>query len=204
MEGAIRGKKAAEFDIWAAAVEAMSRERSAARRLGLEADAELKQRRRYQPPRGRLRRWMPPRVMPLDSLAALRDFAAQHDGRLDALTYMAFRRLQRPDWPTRNTVARHFGSWHAALEAAGLAERAATNPGRHARRSRTIFDARRAEQRDRVLASVRRFVDEVGHVPRAMEYFRWRLARDPDTPTQATVYNLFPGGWSVVLAEMGA
>ena len=104
----------------------------------------------------------------------------------------------------RNTVARHFGSWHAALEAAGLAERAASAPERYADRSRATFDARRAEQRERVLASVRRFVAEAGHVPRAMEYFRWRLGGDPDTPTQATVYNLFPGGWKAVLVALGA
>jgi hypothetical protein len=66
------------------------------------------------------------------------------------------------------------------------------------------LDARRFEQRERVLASVRRFVAEVGHVPRAMEYFRWRLGADPDTPTQATVYNLFPGGWRAVLAALEA
>ena len=27
-----------------------------------------------------------------------------------------------------------------------------------------------------------------------MEFFKWRLMAAPDTPTQATVYNLFPGG----------
>jgi hypothetical protein len=36
-----------------------------------------------------------------------------------------------------------------------------------------------------------------------MEYFRWRLNRDPQTPTQAAIYNLFPGGWSNVLAALG-
>ena len=65
-------------------------------------------------------------------------------------------------------------------------------------RERAAFDLLRVEQRERVLASVLRFVAEVGHVPRAMEYFRWRLERDPQTPTQATVYKLFPGGWNAV------
>jgi hypothetical protein len=37
-----------------------------------------------------------------------------------------------------------------------------------------------------------------------MEYFRWRLASDPDTPTQATVYTLFPGGWAAVLEALFA
>jgi hypothetical protein len=111
---------------------------------------------------------------------------------------MAIRRDRHPEWPSRNTVARHFGSWHAGLEAAGLADRAATRPERYAGRSRAVLDARLVKQRERVLASVRRFVAEVGHVPRAMEYFRWRLRHDPDTPTQATIYNLFPGGWDSV------
>jgi hypothetical protein len=45
---------------------------------------------------------------------------------------------------------------------------------------------------------------DVGHPPRAMEYFRWRLERDPNTPTQATVYNLFPGGWKTAIDALFA
>ena len=67
-----------------------------------------------------------------------------------------------------------------------------------------MFDARRVEQRGRVLASVRRFIAEFGRTPRAMEYFRWRLESDPDTPTQATVYKLFPGGWNAVREALSA
>jgi len=32
-----------------------------------------------------------------------------------------------------------------------------------------------------------------------MEFFKWRLVAAPDTPTQGTVYKLFPGGWPAVL-----
>jgi hypothetical protein len=51
-----------------------------------------------------------------------------------------------------------------------------------------------------VLASIRYGVGLHGSVPTAMEFFRWRLTGAPATPTQATVYRLFPGGWAAVLA----
>ena len=204
LDGTIRGRKAGEFEIWARALEAMAADRGAARSAGKSADAELKALRRYEAPRGLLRRPPLPRVSAFDILDALRTLAQEHDGALDIGTFMRVRRDRHPEWPARNTVARRFGSWHAALEAAGLADRAASTPERYANRSRATLDARRFEQRERVLSSVRRFVAEVGHVPRAMEYFRWRLGGDPDTPTQATIYNLFPGGWSAVLAALEA
>ena len=43
-----------------------------------------------------------------------------------------------------------------------------------------------------------------GALPTAMEFFRWRLVVAPATPTQATVYRLFPGGWPAVLAAYEA
>jgi hypothetical protein len=86
---------------------------------------------------------------------------------------MTLRREKHPQWPARNTVARQFGTWHGALEAAGLAARAAATPDRFAARSRVTFEAGRVAQCERVLA-----------------------------PTQATVYNLFPGGWHAVLAAL--
>jgi hypothetical protein len=54
-----------------------------------------------------------------------------------------------------------------------------------------------------VVDAVRRFEAEHRRLPRAMEFFKWRLAVMPDTPTQATVYNLFPGGWNAVLEACG-
>jgi hypothetical protein len=52
-----------------------------------------------------------------------------------------------------------------------------------------------------VIAAVRRFASEHGRLPRALEFFRWRYEGRIDAPTQATVYNLFPGGWNEVLGE---
>jgi hypothetical protein len=34
-----------------------------------------------------------------------------------------------------------------------------------------------------------------------MEFFRWRLHHAPDSPSQMTVYRVFPGGWREVVAE---
>jgi hypothetical protein len=58
---------------------------------------------------------------------------------------------------------------------------------------------RREQQRARVIAAVRRFEREHGRLPRALEFFRWRLSTPVDAPTQGTVYKLFPGGWSEVI-----
>ena len=59
--------------------------------------------------------------------------------------------------------------------------------------------AAREAQRERVLAALRHGIIIHGSVPTAMEFFRWRLVEAPATPTQATVYRLFPGGWPAVL-----
>ena len=53
-----------------------------------------------------------------------------------------------------------------------------------------------------MLDAVRRCEAEIGRRPRAMEFFRWRFEGAPDSPTQGTVYNLFPGGWAEVLAAL--
>ena len=87
------------------------------------------------------------------------------------------------------------------MEAAGLVGRVAgparppvTAEGR---------ESWRQVQRGRVVDAVRRFEAEHGRLPRAMEFFKWRLAVMPDTPTQATIYNLFPGGCKAVLEACG-
>jgi hypothetical protein len=86
-----------------------------------------------------------------------------------------------------------------ALEAAGLGDRRARaphRPGGEARRA-----SLRQQQRARIVDAVRRFEREHGRWPRALEFFRWRLVAAVDTPTQATVYIEFPGGWNEVLAQ---
>jgi hypothetical protein len=121
--------------------------------------------------------------------------------------YTAYRTQVDPALPNRNTITRRFGSWNAALEAAGVADRAAsTAEVRDARAAGCVADreARAEAQRERVLATLRYGVNLHGTLPTAMEFFRWRLVEAPATPTQATVYRLFPGGWPAVLAAYEA
>jgi Homing endonuclease associated repeat len=104
--------------------------------------------------------------------------------------------------PNRNTIAREFGSWHRALEAAGLADRAAASPATVAARHNGGTEARakrRDVKRQRVISAVLRFAREHGRPPRAIEFFRWQLDSAADAPCQRTVYSLFPGGWADVL-----
>jgi hypothetical protein len=54
-----------------------------------------------------------------------------------------------------------------------------------------------------VIAAVRTFERDHGRLPRALEFFRWRYEGAVDAPTQATVYKLFPGGWTEVLRALG-
>jgi hypothetical protein len=55
----------------------------------------------------------------------LRTWAASHKGSLACTAYEAARRKLHGGWPKRETIAAEFGSWFDALEAAGLADRAA-------------------------------------------------------------------------------
>ena len=60
----------------------------------------------------------------------------------------------------------------------------------------------RPESRDALRAYLHGLLH--GSLPTAMQFFRWRLVEAPATPTQATVYRLFPGGWPAVLAAYEA
>jgi hypothetical protein len=98
-------------------------------------------------------------------------------------------------------VARQFGSWYAAMEAAGLAERAARRRPT-VRRGDAKARAGAIDRRAQLIVAVRQFESEHGHVPSATEFFRWRRASCPTAPSQATVYRLFPGGWDAVLRAL--
>jgi hypothetical protein len=150
LEGTIRGRKAAEFVVWAGALEAMQAAAPGTKRaVALQADRELKSLRQYRPPAGCLRRPPIARVLQFDILSALAAFAAEHQGPLSATGYARMRTERHREWPARNTVAAHFGGWHAALDAAGLAQRAARSADRYANRSRGTLDARLVQQRER-------------------------------------------------------
>jgi hypothetical protein len=136
-----------------------------------------------------------PRDRVQECVTALREWASA-GGEPGCLGYQRFR-LGRPELPDRNTIVRRCGSWQAALSLAGLDDRARRRDGPRAPRAP---DQHRLEQ---TLAAVRRCAAELGRPPRAMEYFRWRLERAPGSPSQATVYRAFPGGWAAVLAAAG-
>jgi hypothetical protein len=61
--------------------------------------------------------------------------------------------------------------------------------------------AQRLEQRESIAEAVRRCGADLGHRPRAMEFFRWRLQAASRTPSQMTLYRAFPGGWREVIAH---
>jgi hypothetical protein len=207
----MRGRKANELRIWLAVVAEFARARSE----GVRPDkdrlashlAAFRAARRYRPPTDPLPAPEPRADTRADDVAALQRWAATERGALSCRRYAEYRAEADADLPTRNTLARRFGSWNAALAAAGLADRAAsTAQVRRARSAGGVADreARAQAQRERVLATLRYGVNRHGHVPTAMQFFRWRLVEAPATPTQATVYRLFPGGWPAVIAAYEA
>jgi hypothetical protein len=101
-------------------------------------------------------------------------------------------------------VARTFGGWRGALKACGLSTKRSFDTRRIARSKQASGARRRAHdstQRNVIAAAVSRCRNELGRWPRAMEFFRWRLHNAPDSPSQGTVYRVFPGGWREVIAE---
>ncbi len=179
--------------------------RTGAARAALAAD--IRRRRTYRPELSRF-----PATTGRDRsrqrcLDALKWWAESRETPGSAVDYAVWRREVEPRPPTRNTIARVFGSWSNALKAAGIsreramsAERvAAICAGGAARRK-----ARHGELRELVVAAVRRCSAELGREPRALEFLRWRHQHSADCPSQMTIYRVFPGGFSEVLAAAGS
>jgi LAGLIDADG endonuclease len=135
-------------------------------------------------------------------VAVLQAWARQADPPYTATSYEEWRHRVEPGRPNRNTLAKLFGSWRDALAAAALPQDGLRAARTNARAVETAAAARGAS-RLRRRAAVLRAVDEcwtaLGRVPGASEFFRWRLASAPQSPSQAVVYRLFPGGWAAVL-----
>ena len=198
--GGISGRKLAQMEIWATAVDELCQAKRVGRRPRRDvlerARARLADARVYRSPERPGLLQLPRRDVRAASLEALRDWSRDHTGALSCTAYTHWRAVRR-DHPTRNTIVRQFGTWHKALAAAGLDDRIARPPRMAGGTERR--EARRRAQRERVLEAVRRFERERGRLPRALEFFRWRIERPVDAPTQGTVYRLFPGGWDEVL-----
>lgn len=122
-----------------------------------------------------------------------------------ATSYERWRSGAESTTPNRNTLARFFGSWRDALAASGLPCDGSHSARTNARAVDTAA-ATRAASRLRRRAALLREVDRcwsvLGRVPTASEFLRWRLANAPETPGQAAVYRLFPGGWAAVLEAL--
>jgi LAGLIDADG endonuclease len=208
LEGRVPGRKGLELEVWRQAVEARAdRELSRERRRAIIDDAEsrLRELRRYRPgaalPSPKSRRLQRMYEQNRSWIALLRRWAADEPGTLNAMDY---NRWRPPGSPTRNTLARRFGSWYDALDAAGLADRAAVTPSERDARTRG-GELRRAErriaQRERTIAAVKRCAAALGHFPGPTEYARWRLHNGAEAPTFVTAYRIFDGGWSELRAR---
>jgi hypothetical protein len=140
-------------------------------------------------------------------IAVLREWAAHADCPLTGTLYEAWRRSSRPDAPKRDTIAAAFGSWTEALEAAGLSTEGCRTAALNAKaqaEAGTCRAARRAEQRSAILTALRDCIRTLGRHPGVTEFMAWRSRHAPETPSQATVYRTFPGGWASVLEALAA
>ena len=122
-----------------------------------------------------------------------------------ATSYERWRSRGAPGAPNRNTLAGFFGSWREALEACGLPTDGSRTHETNARSVEAAAAKRvatRSRRRAAVLREVERCWTALGRVPTASEFLRWRLTNAPDSPGQAAVYRLFPGGWPAVLEAL--
>lgn len=163
--------------------------------------------RRYRPPAD-LKLTRSPRETRLERYReALESWARDTGPPFTATFYGRWRRNSGTPAPNRDTVARFFGSWRAALLAAGLS----TEGSRSAETiARTLDTAARTRapiawrRRLAVQQAVHRCWADLGRVPDASEFFRWRLRNAPESPSQPIIYRLFPGGWPEVLDTLPA
>jgi hypothetical protein len=107
-----------------------------------------------------------------------------------ATSYQRWRVEVAASAPNRTTLARFFGTWRDALEAAGL-------PTGGSRGRETNARAVETGAAKRVATGSRRRTAVLREVHNC-----WRLRNAPDSPGQAEIYRLFPGGWPAVLEAL--
>lgn len=138
-------------------------------------------------------------------IAILRAWATEIDSPRTVTAYEAWRKNSGRSAPGRNTIVRAFGTWTQALDAAGIGTEGCRRAEAVAR-TQAATAARRAslkaKQRGLILAAVRECAQTLGRYPRPTEYSAWRRDFAPETPSHATVYRAFRGGWASVLEAL--
>lgn len=198
-----RGRAARVYAAWRELVRVEPRTGGVRRALA----AEVRRRRAFRPELGRITTASRRERSQARCLDALRAWGATLEGSGSSGDYDAWRRKVAPTAPTRNTVVAAFGSWRAALVAAGLSRDRAQPPERHAKVRATRSGARagqRAQRRNLVLDAVTACLADLGREPRAGEFLRWRLHEAAESPCQMTLYRVFPRGFEQVLVELRA
>jgi len=201
------GKALRTYSAWRDVVKAAGSHGHGHRRAYAQARRELALRlvetRAYQPPTDVIARPDMAAQRRRRAVDALTAWSRARPGPYTATRYEQWRRSELADHPNRDTVARSFGAWRSALEAAGLStahSRTVQTIGRSRASYRASREAFEAQRRRAVCEAIRTCAQSLGHEPRAMEFFRWRGRAASNSPTQATVYRAFPRGWSEALA----
>jgi hypothetical protein len=161
------------------------------------------------------RRYVLPQALPVSAprralketryVTLLRAWARDRPPPYSATSYQRWRAEVAAGAPNRTTLARFFGTWRDALEAAGLPTGGSRSRVTNARAVETGAAKRVAtasRRRTAVLREVHNCWAALGRVPAASEFLRWRLTNAPDSPGQAEIYRLFPGGWPAVLEAL--
>jgi hypothetical protein len=198
-----RGRAAGVYAAWRELVQLETRTGGARRALA----AEVSRRRSFRPELGEFTTPERRERSQARCLEALHSWASTLEGSGTSGEYDEWRRTVAPAAPSRNTVATAFGSWRAALVAAGLSCDRAQPPDRHAKVRATRSPARAVQlvkRRNLVLDAVTACVADLGREPRAGEFLRWRLHEAPESPCQMTLYRAFPQGFAEVLVELRA
>jgi hypothetical protein len=129
-----------------------------------------------------------------DLTAFLREAGTAAGGRLSGSAYGAFARGRRTadgrPWPTEQTAANRFGSWRAAVQAAGL--------GAYP----SFGGLRRRFSREQCVEAVRLMGERLERTPSRGEYERCARESAGGLPSVATV-GVRCAGWSEALRSAG-
>jgi AraC-like DNA-binding protein len=124
-------------------------------------------------------------------LEFLREANTELEGILGAKAYNEFARQWYTDdgrpWPTYQTHIKRFGSWRAALQAAGLK----ANPP-------SPMSGHRSFDSNRCVKAIRTVEQTIGKTPTAAEYDQYARDSEGTLPSLATVRNRC-GSWSNAL-----